>query len=117
QESGLDFICYSLIVYSYFVDLIFDNIGLLIFFSLVDMELLSDKYFKNLNRTSSEFYFFKNSSVQKNKVYFLSSYFHKCLIFIMIGIISLIFSGNRKLAVLLVDFTYLTIVIFCISFL
>ncbi|EFE17717.1 hypothetical protein ADL63_04255 [Enterococcus faecalis] len=111
------FICYSLIVYSYFVDLIFDNIGLLIFFSLVDMELLSDKYFKNLNRTSSEFYFFKNSSVQKNKVYFLSSYFHKCLIFIMIGIISLIFSGNRKLAVLLVDFTYLTIVIFCISFL
>ncbi|HGZ2503862.1 TPA: hypothetical protein ACOIT2_003163, partial [Enterococcus faecalis] len=48
------FICYSLIVYSYFVDLIFDNIGLLIFFSLVDMELLSDKYFKNLNRTSSE---------------------------------------------------------------
>ncbi|HAP3787232.1 TPA: hypothetical protein IUT99_002376 [Enterococcus faecalis] len=111
------FICCLLIMYSSFFNFIFDNTGLLIFFSLIDMELLSDRHFKYLSKTSAEFYFLSNSPVQKNKTYFLSNYFHKSLIFVMIGMVSLIFSMDRKLTVILINFIYLSIVIFCISFL
>lgn len=111
------FICCLLIIYSHFFDFVFDSTGLLVFFSLIDMELLSDRHFKYLSRTSAEVYFLSNSPVQKNKTYFLSSYFHKFLIFVVIGMVSLIFSMDRNLEVILINFMYLSIVIFCISFL
>ncbi|NBA57065.1 hypothetical protein [Enterococcus hirae] len=111
------FICCLLIIYSNFFSFGFDSTGLLIFLVLVDIELLSDRYFKNLNRTSAELCFFKNSPVGENKAYFLSNYYHKAVIFSMIGFLSQIFSSNKKIEIFFLNFIYLIFVILLITFL
>lgn len=109
------FFCCLLIIYSRFLKFDVDATPLLFLFTLVDIELLSDRHFKNLNRASAELYFYKNSPVDKNKAYFLSAYFHKALIYVSLGVIGLIFGTSQTFFSILVNFMYLTSIIFLIS--